>query len=133
MRRHSIIGERILGGVPSLERRRRTGALVARALGRPWLSRLAWPEKRFPWLLGSFFVADAFCAMTEDRPYAAARSVQSARQELRACSGTQFDPAVVTAFLAALDGASAPTATSRTQDVAESSLRVTVAHARNAC
>ena len=49
------------------------------------------------------FVADAFCAMTEERPYAAARSVASARRELRACSGAQFDPAVVTAFLAGLD------------------------------
>ena len=49
------------------------------------------------------FVADAFCAMTEDRPYAAARSVESARRELLACSGTQFDPAVVAALLAALD------------------------------
>ena len=48
-------------------------------------------------------VADAYCAMTEARPYAAARSVTSARAELRACSGSQFDPAVVTAFLAALD------------------------------
>ena len=53
------------------------------------------------------FVADAFCAMTEQRPYAAARSVESSRQELRACSGTQFDPAVVTAFLAVLDASGA--------------------------
>jgi HD-GYP domain-containing protein (c-di-GMP phosphodiesterase class II) len=48
-------------------------------------------------------VADAFCAMTEDRPYAQSRSIRSAREELRACSGTQFDPVVVTAFLDALD------------------------------
>ena len=48
-------------------------------------------------------VVDAFCAMTELRPYAPARSIESAREELLACSGTQFDPAVVTAFVAALD------------------------------
>ena len=45
--------------------------------------------------------------MTEARPYARARSVESSRRELRACSGAQFDPAVVTAFLAALDSRSA--------------------------
>ncbi len=50
------------------------------------------------------FVADAYCAMTEERPYAEAQSVERARRELRACSGSQFDPAVVTAFLAVLDG-----------------------------
>jgi len=42
--------------------------------------------------------------MTEERPYAEAQSVERARRELRACSGSQFDPAVVTAFLAVLDG-----------------------------
>ena len=41
--------------------------------------------------------------MTETRPYSGARSVDGHRQELRACSGTQFDPAVVTAFLGVLD------------------------------
>ena len=41
--------------------------------------------------------------MTEARPYASARTSDSARRELRACSGLQFDPAVVTALLAALD------------------------------
>jgi two-component system cell cycle response regulator len=48
-------------------------------------------------------VADAFSAMTEDRPHARARSVERTREELRACAGTQFDPTIVTAFLAALD------------------------------
>ena len=47
--------------------------------------------------------ADSFCAMTESRPYASARSSDSARRELSSCSGRQFDPAVVTALLAALD------------------------------
>jgi HD-GYP domain-containing protein (c-di-GMP phosphodiesterase class II) len=54
------------------------------------------------------FVADAFCAMTEERSYAEARSVESTRQELAACSGTQFDPAVVKAFLRALDERAEP-------------------------
>jgi HD-GYP domain-containing protein (c-di-GMP phosphodiesterase class II) len=46
-------------------------------------------------------VADTWDAMTTDRPYRAARSAAVAAEELRRCAGTQFDPAVVEAFLAA--------------------------------
>ena len=42
---------------------------------------------------------DAFNAMTTDRPYAAAKPVEEAIAELRACAGTQFDPAVVEAVV----------------------------------
>jgi HD-GYP domain-containing protein (c-di-GMP phosphodiesterase class II) len=45
---------------------------------------------------------DAFSAMTTDRPYRAARTEGEALTELRACSGTQFDPAVVRALEAVL-------------------------------
>jgi HD-GYP domain-containing protein (c-di-GMP phosphodiesterase class II) len=45
---------------------------------------------------------DAFSAMTTDRPYRKALSVDDALAELRRCSGTQFDPAVVDALVAAL-------------------------------
>ena len=41
---------------------------------------------------------DAFSAMTTDRPYRAARTEEAALAELRANSGTQFDPAVVQAL-----------------------------------
>ena len=47
-------------------------------------------------------VADAYEAMTADRPYRAAMSTDAARAELVRCTGTQFDPAVVTAFLAVI-------------------------------
>ncbi len=47
-------------------------------------------------------VADAFDAMTEDRPYRKAMPVADAVAELKRFSGTQFDPAVVDAFLAVL-------------------------------
>jgi putative two-component system response regulator len=46
-----------------------------------------------------FMVADAFDAMTFDRPYSVAISLEAARQEIRRCSGTHFDPAVVETFL----------------------------------
>ena len=48
-------------------------------------------------------VADAYEAMTADRTYRMAIAKQSARAELLRCAGTQFDPRVVAAFLAALD------------------------------
>ncbi len=47
-------------------------------------------------------VADAFDAMTEDRPYRKAMPVAEAIAELKRFSGTQFDPRVVDAFLTVL-------------------------------
>jgi diguanylate cyclase (GGDEF)-like protein len=47
-------------------------------------------------------VADAYEAMTADRPYRSALGHEAAREELHAASGTQFDPRVVDAFLGAL-------------------------------
>ncbi len=44
-------------------------------------------------------VADAFDAMTSDRPYRVARSVEQSLQELMRGRGRQFDPDVVAAFL----------------------------------
>lgn len=46
-------------------------------------------------------VADAFDAMTTQRPYGPVLSVEEALAELRACSGRQFDPRVVDAMHAA--------------------------------
>jgi HD-GYP domain-containing protein (c-di-GMP phosphodiesterase class II) len=47
-------------------------------------------------------VADAFDAMTSNRSYRGARSIEEAVGDLRKWSGTQFDPALVEAFIAAL-------------------------------
>jgi HD domain len=47
-------------------------------------------------------VADAFDSMTSNRSYRGARPVAEAIEELRKWSGTQFDPAFVDAFVAAL-------------------------------
>jgi HD-GYP domain-containing protein (c-di-GMP phosphodiesterase class II) len=48
-------------------------------------------------------VADAFDAMTSDRPYRPGMSVEAAVAELRRNAGKQFDPAVVEAFIGWLD------------------------------
>ncbi|MBI2218370.1 MAG: response regulator [Candidatus Rokubacteria bacterium] len=45
-------------------------------------------------------VADAFDAMTSDRPYRGAMPLAAAREELLRVSGTQVDPTVVAAFAA---------------------------------
>ena len=44
-------------------------------------------------------VADSFDAMTSDRPYRTSLPAGQAIEEIKRCSGTQFDPGVVKAFL----------------------------------
>jgi putative two-component system response regulator len=44
-------------------------------------------------------VVDSFDAMTNDRPYRVASSVEDSLSEITRCSGTQFDPHVVEALL----------------------------------
>jgi HD-GYP domain-containing protein (c-di-GMP phosphodiesterase class II) len=46
-------------------------------------------------------VADAFDAMTTERPYRASRPPEAAIAELRRVAGTQLDPDAVEAFVAA--------------------------------
>jgi HD-GYP domain-containing protein (c-di-GMP phosphodiesterase class II) len=46
-------------------------------------------------------VADAFDAMTSDRPYRRALNQGHALAELERCSGTQFDPEVIAVFIEA--------------------------------
>jgi response regulator RpfG family c-di-GMP phosphodiesterase len=46
-----------------------------------------------------FAVADAFDAMTFDRPYSRAINFDSARAEIQRSAGTHFDPAVVKSFM----------------------------------
>lgn len=48
-------------------------------------------------------VADAFDSMTTTRSYRGARTVPEAVAELQRCAGTQFDPAMVGALVAAVD------------------------------
>jgi HD-GYP domain-containing protein (c-di-GMP phosphodiesterase class II) len=55
-------------------------------------------------------VADAFEAMTSDRPYRRAPGQEFALGELRRHAGAQFDPAVVDALCRVLDRADAPVA-----------------------
>jgi putative nucleotidyltransferase with HDIG domain len=67
-----------------------------------------WDGKGYPRGLGGediplgariFMVVDTFDSMTSDRPYRKALSTQKALDEVLRCSGGQFDPKVVEAFL----------------------------------
>lgn len=55
-----------------------------------------------------FAVADAFDAMTSDRPYRRALTRKAAIAEIARCSGSQFDPKVVDAFLRVAGASEAP-------------------------
>lgn len=46
-----------------------------------------------------FSIADTLDAITSDRPYRAAQTIQAAREEIKVWSGRQFDPRVVEIFL----------------------------------
>jgi HD-GYP domain-containing protein (c-di-GMP phosphodiesterase class II) len=101
VRRHTVIGERILGAAPAL----RPVARIVRSTHERWDGG-GYPDglagDEIP--LGARIVAvcDAYEAMVSDRPYRPALSPDLAVDELRAHAGTQFDPKVVEVFTAAL-------------------------------
>jgi HD-GYP domain-containing protein (c-di-GMP phosphodiesterase class II) len=101
VRRHTIVGERILNAAPALA----DVALLVRA-SHERHDGAGYPDaltgEQIP--IGSRIIAvcDAFDAMTSDRPYRLAMSPHDALAELQRCSGTQFDPIVVSAFQAVL-------------------------------
>lgn len=57
--------------------------------------------KQIPLLARIIAVADAFDAITLSRPYRDNKSIETAVEEIKRCSGTQFDPHVVEAFVKA--------------------------------
>jgi len=61
------------------------------------------PEGEIPVTAGILAVADAFDAMTTDRPYRNRLSTEQALKELEKYSGTQFDPEVVKTFKKAFE------------------------------
>jgi diguanylate cyclase (GGDEF)-like protein len=109
IRRHTLIGERIIGAAPALGH----VAAIVRSSHERW-DGAGYPDRiagqQIP--LGSRIVAvaDAFDAMTAERPYHEPRTPRAALDELRRCAGTQFDPVVVEAFCRAWERLHAPAA-----------------------
>lgn len=58
-------------------------------------------REEIPLLARVLTVADSYDAITSDRPYRGKRSRFDAIAEIKRCAGTQFDPAVVEAFVEA--------------------------------
>lgn len=102
IRQHPIHGANILRPVPAL------ASVIPAVLhhherwdGKGYPDGLAGEQIPLPARI--IAVADAFDAMTTDRPYRPALTEEGAARELRRGAGSQFDPAVVESFLKALE------------------------------
>lgn len=98
IKHHPAIGYRILKGVEGYSFHAR--AILYHherwdGMGYPMGAR----GDRIPILSRILAIADAFEAMTADRPYRGRMSVEAAVQELRNNAGTQFDPELVEVFI----------------------------------
>jgi len=98
MKQHTLWGSEFLAGQQGFE----LAAAVARNHHERWdgsgyPSGLAGDE--IPEAAQITSVADAFDAMTNDRPYRLGRPADEAIREIVACSGTQFSPRVVDALV----------------------------------
>ena len=101
MRTHPVVGAAILGRMAAL---RQVAPAVRhhheRYSGGGYPDNLAGPA--IPIEARVIAAADAYAAMTANRPYSAARTPQEAATELRRSAGSHFDPAVVDALLTVL-------------------------------
>ncbi len=102
LRTHAAVGADVVSRVPAL----RPLAPIIRAHHEQW-DGSGYPDglsgDAIPMGARMVAVVDAYGAMTSDRPYRKGRSSETARDELRRCAGTQFDPDIVDVFLKLLD------------------------------
>jgi putative nucleotidyltransferase with HDIG domain len=98
MRRHCEIGYNMLIRIPFL----RDGAEIVLS-HQEFFDGTGYPRglkgEEIPLGARIFAVGDALDAMISDQPYRRALPLSHAREEIRRCSGTQFDPKVVEVFL----------------------------------
>ncbi|HEX4930491.1 MAG TPA: HD domain-containing phosphohydrolase [Gaiellaceae bacterium] len=98
MQAHTVLGAQMIGGVNFLHD---AGVQVVRSHHERW-DGSGYPDglagEEIPLGARIFAVADAVDAITNHRPYRAARSWRDCRREIVAQRGTQFDPMVVDAF-----------------------------------
>jgi two-component system, cell cycle response regulator len=99
---HTLIAERVLNAAPALK----PVAKLVRSThecfdGTGYPDGLSGDQIPLPSRI--VFACDAYHAMVSRRSYSPAMAEMDARQELRRCAGTQFDPRVIDALLAELD------------------------------
>jgi hypothetical protein len=98
MNAHPVLGAQIIGPVDRL-----APELPVIRHHHEWYNGSGYPDRlmgdEIPRLARILHVADAFEAMTADRPYRKALSKDQALAELRKFAGVQFDPEVVDAFV----------------------------------
>ena len=98
MNAHPVLGAQIIGPVDRL-----APELPVIRHHHEWYNGSGYPDRlmgdEIPKLARILHVADAFEAMTADRPYRKALSMDQALAELRKFAGVQFDPEIVDAFV----------------------------------
>jgi diguanylate cyclase (GGDEF)-like protein len=100
VRKHTLIGQRILTASPALAGIGR----IVRSTHERWDGE-GYPDglsgEDVPLAARIVHACDAYVAMTDCRPYTQGVTPELAARELRRCAGAQFDPAVVEAICAA--------------------------------
>ncbi len=100
VRAHPVEGAWLIAGIPSL-----SAALPYVLFHHERWDGVGYPTRRagleIPIEGRLLAVADSFDAMTSSRPYCDARAFDGAVGEVERCSGSQFDPAIADAFVAA--------------------------------
>lgn len=110
MRRHSEIGHRIARSAPGL-------APIADWILKhhEWWNGNGYPlglkGEEIPLECRLLSIIDAYDTMTNDRPYRKAMTSKEALDELRKCSGTQFDPEILEKFIQIIENTDEKTIT----------------------
>lgn len=102
VKRHPVLSYRILWDIPELQE-----IAIITLYHHEWWNGNGYPYglkgEQIPLGARILCVADSFDAMISERVYKPALTPEAAIEELKRCAGSQFDPAVVQAFLRCIE------------------------------